>query len=127
MSAATITEAFVEKVRAIDYASLSNEAIEMSKQVALDGIGVTLAGATEPLGIGRISTAYVAQMGGLPQATVIAGGFKTSMQEAAYANGTMAHALDWDNNFSPFQHPTSPTLPAILAIAENYQLSGAQV
>ena len=96
----------------------------MAKQVTLDGLAVMFAGSTEPLGVGRISTAYVREMGGAPQATVIAGGFKTSMLNAAYANGTMAHALDFDNTWYPLNHPTSPTLPAILAIAENYRLSG---
>ena len=65
-------------------------------------------------------------MGGAPQATVIAGGFKTSMQNAAYANGTMAHALDFDNTWYPLNHPTSPTLPAILAIAEHHRLPGSK-
>jgi aconitate decarboxylase len=31
----------------------------------------------------------------------------------------MAHALDFDNTWYPLNHPTSPTLPAILAIAEH--------
>ena len=55
---------------------------------------------------------YAREMGGAPQASVVAGGFKTSMQNAAYANGTMAHALDFDNTWYPLNHPTSPTLPA---------------
>jgi aconitate decarboxylase len=66
-------------------------------------------------------------MGGAPQASVVAGGFKTSMTGAAYANGTMAHALDFDNTWYPLNHPTSPTLPAILAVAEHERLSGAKV
>lgn len=66
-------------------------------------------------------------MGGAPQASVVAGGFKTSMLNAAYANATMAHALDFDNTWYPLNHPTSPTLPAILAIAENYKLSGKRI
>ena len=124
---ATITETFIDHVLAIEYQSLPPEAVDMARQVTLDGLAVILAGSTEPLGVGRISTAYVREMGGAPQATVINGGFKTSMQNAAYANGTMAHALDWDNTWYPLNHPTSPTLPAILAIAENYRLSGEKI
>ena len=86
-----------------------------------------LAGSTEPLGVGRISIDYVKAMGGAPQASVVAGGFKTSMPNAAYANGTMAHALDFDNTWYPLNHPTSPTLPAILAIAEHERLPGRKV
>ncbi len=127
MTQTTITAALVEKVLALDYASLPPEAIDMAKSVTLDGLAVMLAGADEPLGVGRISIDYVREMGGTPQSSVIAGGFKTSMVNAAYANGTMAHALDFDNTWYPLNHPTSPTLPAILAIAEHYKLSGRKI
>ena len=127
MKTNTLTGQFVEQICALEYGSLPNEAIDMARQVTLDGLAVMLAGATEPLGVGRISTEYVREMGGAPQASVIAGGFKTSMLNAAYANGTMAHALDFDNTWYPLNHPTSPTLPAILAIAEHYRLSGKRV
>jgi len=39
----------------------------------------------------------------------------------------MAHALDFENHAYPPNHPTSPTLPAILAIAENYRLPGEKI
>src|SRR4051794_7906906 len=123
----TLTEKFVELVLDIRYDALPPQAIEIAKQVTLDGLAVTLAGATEPLGVGRISTEYVRFMGGAPQASVVAGGFKTSLANAAYANGTMAHALDFDNTWYPLNHPTSPTLPTILAIAEHHGLSGRKV
>jgi 2-methylcitrate dehydratase PrpD len=127
MKTQTITSQLVEQLLAVEYGALPPEAIDMAKQVTLDGLAVMLAGATEPLGVGRISTQYVREMGGAPHASVIAGGFKTSMLNAAYANGTLAHALDFDNTWYPLNHPTSPTLPAILAIAENYHLSGQKI
>ncbi len=123
----TLTEQFVDNVFALRYRDLPPAAIDIAKQVTLDGLAVMLAGATEPLGVGRISTEYVKSMGGAPQASVVAGGFKTSMLNAAYANGTMAHALDFDNTWYPLNHPTSPTLPAILAIAEHHGLPGEPV
>ncbi len=127
MANATITAALVDKVLALDYASLPQAAIDMAKAVTLDGLAVMLAGAAEPLGVGRISIDYVREMGGAPQASVITGGFRTSMVNAAYVNGTLAHALDFDNTWYPLNHPTSPTLPAILAIAEHHQLSGRKI
>lgn len=123
----TITAQLIDKIRAVEYDALPAAAIDMAKQVTLDGIAVMLAGATEPLGLGRIVTQYVKDSGGNPQASVIAGCFKTSMLNAAYANGTMAHALDFDNTWYPLNHPTSPTLPAILAIAENHGLGGRRI
>ena len=127
MTATTITGAFIDKVRSIDYASLPPEAIEISKHITLDALAVILAGSAEPLGVGRVSTAYVRGMGGTPQASVVAGGFKTSMQNAAYANGCMAHALDFENHTDPPNHPTSPTLPVIFAIAEHLGLPGDKI
>lgn len=124
---ATLTEQLIDKIRGVEYASLPAAAIDMAKACALDGIAVMLAGATEPLGLGRIVTQYVKDSGGNAQATVIAGGFKTSMTNAAFANGTLAHALDFDNTWYPLNHPTSPTLPAILAIAEHHHLGGRKI
>jgi 2-methylcitrate dehydratase PrpD len=49
------------------------------------------------------------------------------MVNAAYANGTMGHALDFDNTWYPLNHPTSPTLPAILAIAEHQRSPGIKI
>lgn len=123
----SLTARFAEHVLAIRYDTLPATAIDVAKHVTLDGLAVTLAGSTEPLGVGRISIEYVKAMGGAPQASVVAGGFKTSMQSAAYANGTMAHALDFDNTWYPLNHPTSPTLPAILAVAEHAGLTGRKV
>jgi 2-methylcitrate dehydratase PrpD len=123
----TLTEEFVDCILSVTFQSVPAEVIDVSRQVVLDGLAVTLAGATEPLGIGRIATEYVKELGGAPEASVVAGGFKTSVTNAAYANGCMAHALDFDNTWDPLNHPTSPTLPAILAIAEKNRLSGAAV
>ncbi len=127
MADPTLTETLVDHILAIDFDTLPAPAIDMAKHVALDGIAVMLAGSTEPLGLGRIVIDYVREMGGAPQASVVAGRFKTSMQNAAYANGTMAHALDWDNTWYPLNHPTSPTLPAILAIGEHHGASGRKI
>ena len=123
----TLTETLIDKILSVQYDTLPAAAIDMAKHCVLDGIAVMLAGATEPLGLGRIVMQYVKDTGGNPQATVIAGGFKTSMINAAYANGTMAHALDFDNTWYPLNHPTSPTLPAILAIAEHDNLGGQKI
>ncbi len=123
----TVTETLIDKLMAIEYSTLPEEAIEVARQVMLDGLACAFAGCTEPLGTGRISAQYVRSMGGDPQASVIGGGFKTSMQSAAYANGTMTNALDFDNSLYPPTHPTSPTLPAILAIAEHHRLPGTKI
>ena len=123
----SLTAQLVEHVTALDYDTLPDAAVEMARHVVLDGVGVTLAGATEPLGLGTLVTRYAKELAGPPQATVIAGGFASSMTDAAFANGTMCHALDFDNTWYPMNHPTSPTLPAILAVAEHHGHSGRDI
>jgi aconitate decarboxylase len=123
----TTTSRFVDCVMAIRYEELPEEAVRMAKHVMLDGIGVAIAGADEASGVGRIAKRYVRETAAGSDATVITGGFKSSVAEAAFANGTMMHALDFDNIWYPLNHPTSPTLPAILAIAEKGGHAGRKV
>lgn len=126
-TAETLTGRLVDKVRSIELQDIPKEAIEVAKNVVLDGSSVILAGSTEPLGVGRLVTQWVKDMGGTQESSVIAGGFKVPAMSAAFANGTMAHALDFDNTSHPRNHPQSPTLSAILALAEKYSLPGDRV
>ncbi|HEY8369427.1 MAG TPA: MmgE/PrpD family protein [Thermodesulfobacteriota bacterium] len=119
-----VTRELADIIVGTRFEDLSEDVIEVARQVCLDGLGVIVAGAREPLGIGRITLEYTRLVGGTPEASVIAGGLKTSAPNAAYANGTMCHALDFDNTWWPLNHPTSPSLPAVLALAERNRLSG---
>jgi 2-methylcitrate dehydratase PrpD len=65
-------------------------------------------------------------LGGNPHARVIGADFKTSSPNAALANGTMAHALDYDD-VVVMGHPTAALLPAILALGEEAGTSGKAV
>jgi aconitate decarboxylase len=123
----SVTRELAEIIVGTTYKSIPAEVLRVAGEVCLDGLGVIVAGSREPTGIGRITTDYARSLGGAPQSTVIAGGFQTAAPNAAYANGTMCHALDFDNTLWPSNHPTSPTLPAILAVAERDGLSGEDV
>ncbi|MFC1864667.1 MmgE/PrpD family protein [Chloroflexota bacterium] len=108
------------------YAGIPAEAVRLAKDAILDGLGVTLAGSIETAG--KIITQYVREVGGASQAGVIGGGFKTSAPQAALANGTMAHALDYDDVLWLMGgHPTVPVLPVVLALGEMYHCSGRDV
>jgi 2-methylcitrate dehydratase PrpD len=123
----SITSQLVDYLISTRFTDLPADAVDMAKQVCLDGIAVMIAGAREPLGVGRITHDYTRDLGGTPEASVVCGGFRTSALNAAYANGTLCHALDFDNTSVPVNHPTSAALPAILAIAEQQELSGRDV
>jgi 2-methylcitrate dehydratase PrpD len=58
---------------------------------------------------------------------VIGQGFRTSALNAALANGTAAHALDFDHSFTIMGQPTAPVAPATFALGEALGASGRQV
>ena len=66
--------------------------------------------------------------GGANNASVIGAGHSTSMQNAALANGYLAHLEDYDDtHFPTIIHPSAPTFPAALAVAEHGGASGRGV
>lgn len=123
----TITGRLVDEVLALKPTDLPEEAAEVAIHVALDGASTMLGGSSEPLGVGRLVSAWIRENGGTSDSSVVANGFKAPASAAAFANGTMAHALDFDNVWHPRNHPMSPTLPAILALAEKHGFSGREV
>jgi hypothetical protein len=91
MQTKTLTGQLVEQLLAVEYGALPPEAIDMAKQVTLDGLAVMFRRRTEPLGVGRISM-HACVKWAAPHASVIAGGFKTSMLNAAREWQPLAHA-----------------------------------
>ncbi len=93
------------------------EALEVARDGILDLVGVALAGAPEPAS--RIVARLVREEGASPLATVLGAGFRTSAANAALANGTSGHALDYDDvNLAMRGHPSVVSAPAALAVAE---------
>jgi 2-methylcitrate dehydratase PrpD len=121
------TEKLARFAAELELEQIPAEAIEWAKDAILDCIAVTLAGTQEVAG--RIITNYVKEAAGRPEAGVFAAGFKTNAENAALANGTMAHALDFDDWILPnwMGHPTAPQLPAILALGQRQRISGKDI
>lgn len=66
--------------------------------------------------------------GGRRHASVVGAGTRTTLQNAALANGYLGHLEDYDDtHFPTVIHPSSPTLPAALAIGEYLAASGRDV
>jgi 2-methylcitrate dehydratase PrpD len=88
----------------------------------LDTVGVTLAGAMEPAA--RIVQHVIEQDGSGP-CVVLGTALRTGTANAALANGTAAHALDYDDMcFVSLAHPSAPLVAAALAAAERAGASG---
>jgi len=101
------------------------EARARAAVAVLDTVGVTLAGASEPAS--RIVQRVVAAEGG-DACGVFGTAVRAGISGAALANGTAAHALDYDDMcFVSLAHPSAPLVPAILAAAESERLTGRAV
>ena len=115
------TETVAKWVANTSYEDIPPEAIRVAKESCFDCLGVILAGSVQP--VGQIIQKYVTELGGGSEATVLGSGLRSSQPNAALANGTMGHALDYDD-FGGFGHPTVAMLPALLALGEKTRASG---
>ncbi len=118
-----ITAELCEKIVATGWADLSEEAIQRTRRIMLDGIAVAVAGTIQEEAP-EVLAKHVRNLGGTPTSTVINFGFKTSPVEAAYVNGAAMHVLDFEPMWQPANHQVSTTLPAVLALAEQRQSNG---
>jgi len=116
------TEKIAQFIVDTDYKSLPREVVDKAKRSALDCVGAALAGVSEP--VGQTVTGYVSNLGGAPQASVYGAGVKVAVADAALANGSIAHALDYDDCGVKIGHPSVLVLPALLSLGEYLGASG---
>jgi len=103
----------------INYDDIPVPAIDAAKKSFLDALGVTLAAST----LGEGCQAFVdlaLAMEGVQESTILGFGARAPALMAAFANGSMAHALDFEDvHDSAPVHPNAATIPAALAVAES--------
>jgi len=95
----------------------------------LDTLGVILAGNAflEHEGDGRLGR-YLDAHGGAEDATALGFHRRLPLLAAAFANGTLAEVLDWQDTTMPARlHSSSGTVPAVLAVAESRGIPGRDV
>jgi 2-methylcitrate dehydratase PrpD len=106
------------------YDNIPHDAVEKAKRTALDCLAAALAGVVEP--VSQTITAYITKLGGPTQASVFGAGLKVSVPDAALANGSIAHALDYDDCGVKIGHPSVLVLPAVLSLGEHLGASGQE-
>lgn len=122
----TATARLAEFVVKTSLRDCPDAAIGQVRRAALDTLGVMLAGAAEP--VAAAVRAVARAEGGTPLCTVIGTSMRAAPTWAALANGTAAHAHDFDDtNFALLGHPSAPLLAAALACAEAEPADGAAV
>ena len=107
------------------YEKLPPQAIQTAKTAVRDCLGVALAGSKEE--DAKICAEIARHEKATEEATVFGQRLKTSALHAAFANGTAAHALDFDHSFTLMGQPTAPTIPAVFSLAESLGATGRQL
>ncbi len=116
------TEKIARFIVDTNFDDMPRDAVEKAKRSALDCLGAALAGISEP--VSQTITGYVTKLGGSPQSSVFGAGLKVSVPDAALANGSIAHALDYDDCGVKIGHPSVLVLPAVFSLGEHLGASG---
>ena len=122
----TITRRVAEFIVSARLDDVPAPARDAAKRAMIDCLGVTIAGSREPCA--RILTRLIEEAGGREEATIIGTTRCVPAGEAALANGTAGHALDYDDWHGRtghfLGHASVVLLPAILALGEKIGASG---
>jgi 2-methylcitrate dehydratase PrpD len=111
-------------VAGLRYEDIPADVREAIKTAFADTIGVAVAGSMEPAA--QIVKSIVSP--GSVEATLLGRKGRASAIDAAWINGTAAHALDYDDiSQRAIGHVSSALVPAILAEAEVVGASGRQM
>lgn len=118
-----LTQQLAEFVATLDYERLPAQGVEAAKRGATDCVGVLFAGRDEP--VAKLAAELAAPAASGEARVAFDRGFARS-PDAALANGTAAHALDYDD-VALDGHPSVVLTPAILAEGERVGASGREL
>lgn len=123
MNAAEATAALARFAAETPVARIPGAVLHQGKRCIINTMAVALHATHDPA-LQMLLKVLKAE-GGAKHASVLGGSFKTSLQNAALANGLLVHLDDYDDTFFPtVLHPSAPTIPAALALAEQGKRSG---
>lgn len=118
----SITREMAERIVATRYEQISGDVTSYSKTLALSALGAVIAG---PTCAGcDIVTRYVQRGGGAPEATMFGVQRKTSVEAAALANATFAHATEYEDDSFPEAVSSYTIFPVVLALGEHLHAKG---
>jgi 2-methylcitrate dehydratase PrpD len=109
--------AFARNFSNTKYENLPPEAVEATKKEILDLLGIALGGASQP-GATQVC-ALVKEWGGKAESSIVGCSQKVPAPNAAQANATMAHTLDFDDvHEAAVMHPGIASIPVVMAVGE---------
>ena len=116
-----LTKRLIQITSKLRFKDLPEEDVDKTKLVLLDSIGCALAG--QVVDRGRMIMDLAKELGGNAQATII-GHHRTSYNLAAFANGELINALEYDSIGPLSAHVCPYVIPPCLAMAERVHASG---
>jgi 2-methylcitrate dehydratase PrpD len=116
-----LTERLATWVAGLQFSDLPPAAIQTAVECILDSLGVGVVGASLPVGA-KLQRLLDLEGRGNSRHTVIGSRQRASATWAAFVNGCLMHAEDWDDT----PH-TTYYLPALLVTAEELDSSGAEL
>ena len=123
--APAISRPIAEWVSGLRYEELPDAVVVRAKRLLLDTLAVAWAGSGAD-GIAGLH-GLVTRQGGAPDSRLWAYGESVPAPQAAFLNGAMAAALDFDSVHDVATvHADSVVVPAVLAVAEQNALSGKE-
>ncbi|MFD1038983.1 MmgE/PrpD family protein [Virgibacillus byunsanensis] len=121
-----ITEEIARFCSEVQYNDLTENAIEKVKVAITDTYGVIFTGYHEP--VSDLLVKWIKDKQGKGKSTILGYQLKTSASYAALINGTMGHAIDYDDvSFSLRGHPSVLILPVVLAVGEKRESTGEEM
>jgi 2-methylcitrate dehydratase PrpD len=126
VAAAGATDTVARFVTTIAAKDIPAEAMRRARSALLDCIGCAIAGAR--YASSALLLDFIRDCGGAPQATVMGTDLRTSVPDAALANGMLSSALLYEDTCLIMPgHATATLLPVLLALGESRHLSGQAV
>lgn len=119
------TECLAEFCANLKMKDLPEPIVEKMKWVVLDATGCIAGAATTEEG--RFYANFIRSFGDKEEATVLGFPFRTSIRSAAYANGTLAEILEYQDGYTKGGvHPASSVIPAVLSVSEQLNVTGEE-
>lgn len=117
----SVTRQLAQFCSTLRYEDLPPDIVHEAKRLLLDTIGCGLGG--HEVEKGQIAAKLAQRTGGLAESTIVGLPGKYPSNMAAYANGELMNALDWNALVLP-NHAPPYVIPAPLALAEAHKKSG---
>lgn len=112
-----LSDALSHHIAQTRFEALPTATLDATRMALLDAIGVMLAASGMSPEAKPFRT--LATAGGMGPSLVLGGSERVPPQAAAFANGALAHALDFEDAFDRAPtHPNASLVPALLALAD---------